>query len=89
MITFKKVDIVEELDAEELLAEELTARQKKYVPINKSIIKDGSITFKKSRGTAGGGLVAGIIRLYTARIIADGGIIENGCLKQELYKYTK
>ena len=92
MITFKKTDEIEELDAEALLAEELTARQKKYVPINNSIVKDGSITFKKSKGGGSGSsynIVSAIIRQYTQRVLADGGIIETGCLQQQLYKYIR
>jgi len=90
MAKFRDISDVEQLDAEALLADKLTKRKKKPVPINVSFVQQGGITFKKGlRGTAGGGIVAKILNDYFDRVLADGGTIEGAnCVKQNLYKLT-
>ncbi len=86
-INFTKVDEPEQLDVELLLAERINKRKKKPVKINVSVIQQGSIRFKKVKGTAGGGIVTKLLTQYIDRILDLGGeVAAANCVKGELYR---
>ena len=84
MAKFIDISDVEQLEAEKLLAEKENKRKKKPIAINTSFVKQGGIS--GLYGSAGGGRVSKIINEFTARIAADGGIYEPGCVRYYLNK---